>query len=45
MTQSPALLRLRELETLTALSRNAQARIDIGFDRHAAPPAEMPAAQ
>jgi regulator of protease activity HflC (stomatin/prohibitin superfamily) len=31
----PALLRLRELETLAALSKNANARIVIGFDKHA----------
>jgi len=33
----PALLRLRELETLSALSRSSAARIYIGFDKHAAP--------
>jgi regulator of protease activity HflC (stomatin/prohibitin superfamily) len=32
----PALLRLRELETLAALAHNAQARIYVGFDKHAA---------
>ncbi len=31
----PALLRLRELETLRDLARNANARIYIGFDKHA----------
>jgi regulator of protease activity HflC (stomatin/prohibitin superfamily) len=31
----PALLRLQELESLAILSRNAQARIYIGFDKHA----------
>ena len=36
----PALLRLRELETLSALAHNAQARIYVGFDKHA--PAEVP---
>ena len=35
---NPSLLRLRELETLRELARNAQARIYIGFDKHAAPP-------
>jgi regulator of protease activity HflC (stomatin/prohibitin superfamily) len=30
----PALLRLRELETLSDLSRTANARIYIGFDKH-----------
>jgi regulator of protease activity HflC (stomatin/prohibitin superfamily) len=34
----PALLRLQELESLAVLSRNAQARIYIGFDKHAGPP-------
>lgn len=34
-TQHPALLRLQELESLAVLSRNAQARIYIGFDKHA----------
>jgi regulator of protease activity HflC (stomatin/prohibitin superfamily) len=33
--QHPALLRLQELESLATLSRNAQARIYIGFDKHA----------
>jgi regulator of protease activity HflC (stomatin/prohibitin superfamily) len=33
----PALLRLRELETLRELGRNANARIYIGFDRHSTP--------
>ncbi|MBV1853190.1 slipin family protein [Catellatospora tritici] len=32
--QHPALLRLRELETLTALGGNAEARLYIGFDKH-----------
>jgi regulator of protease activity HflC (stomatin/prohibitin superfamily) len=31
----PALLRMLELETITDLSRNANARIYIGFDKHA----------
>lgn len=31
----PALLRLRELETLAELARNASARLYIGFDKHA----------
>lgn len=31
----PALMRLRELETLAELARNANARIYIGFDKHA----------
>jgi regulator of protease activity HflC (stomatin/prohibitin superfamily) len=35
-TQHPALLRLQELESLAVLSRNAQARIYIGFDKHQA---------
>ena len=33
----PALLRLAELETLRALATSANARIYIGFDKHAAP--------
>lgn len=33
-TTHPALLRLRELETLSDLSRTANARIYIGFDKH-----------
>ena len=33
----PALLRLRELETLRDLARSANARIYIGFDKHARP--------
>ena len=33
----PALLRLRELETLRELARSANARIYIGFDKHARP--------
>jgi regulator of protease activity HflC (stomatin/prohibitin superfamily) len=32
---NPSLLRLRELETLRELARNANARIYIGFDKHA----------
>jgi regulator of protease activity HflC (stomatin/prohibitin superfamily) len=36
--QHPALLRLQELESLAVLSRNAQARIYIGFDKHAGTP-------
>jgi regulator of protease activity HflC (stomatin/prohibitin superfamily) len=36
----PALLRLQELESLATLSRNAQARIYIGFDKHTATPSE-----
>jgi regulator of protease activity HflC (stomatin/prohibitin superfamily) len=35
----PALLRLRELDTLRELARTANARIYIGFDKHAEPPA------
>ncbi len=34
-TQHPALLRMLELETLRDLARNANARIYIGFDKHA----------
>jgi regulator of protease activity HflC (stomatin/prohibitin superfamily) len=37
-TANPALLRLRELETLRELARNANARIYIGFDKHLGPP-------
>jgi len=33
----PALLRLRELEALRELAKSAQARIYIGFDKHARP--------
>ena len=33
-TSNPALMRLRELETLRELARNANARIYIGFDKH-----------
>jgi regulator of protease activity HflC (stomatin/prohibitin superfamily) len=33
----PALLRLRELEALSALAHNAEARIYIGFDKHTLP--------
>ncbi|CAN5545821.1 hypothetical protein BH10CYA1_BH10CYA1_19240 [soil metagenome] len=36
----PALLRLRELETLTELSKNANAKIYIGFQKHVDLPAE-----
>jgi regulator of protease activity HflC (stomatin/prohibitin superfamily) len=35
--QHPALLRLRELEALSDLGRQASARIYIGFDKHAGP--------
>jgi regulator of protease activity HflC (stomatin/prohibitin superfamily) len=38
--QYPALLRLEELESLATLSRNAQARIYIGFDKHTANPTD-----
>jgi len=38
--QHPALLRLEELESLANLSRNAQARIYIGFDKHQANPSD-----
>jgi regulator of protease activity HflC (stomatin/prohibitin superfamily) len=38
--QHPALLRLQELESLATLSRNAQARIYIGFDKHAVDPTD-----
>jgi hypothetical protein len=38
-TQHPALLRLRELETLGDLARSANARIYIGFDKHLKPTA------
>ena len=34
--QHPALLRLRELETLQQLAQNANARLYIGFEKHAA---------
>jgi regulator of protease activity HflC (stomatin/prohibitin superfamily) len=34
----PALLRLRELEALQELAGNANARLYVGFDKHAAPP-------
>ena len=33
-TRHPALLRLRELETLQELAKQANARIYIGFDKH-----------
>lgn len=36
-TTHPALLRLRELETLRELAKSAQARIYIGFDKHMTP--------
>ena len=36
-TTHPALLRLRELETLRELAKSAQARIYIGFDKHGRP--------
>jgi len=36
-SKHPALLRLRELETLRDLSRTANARIYIGFDKHLSP--------
>ncbi len=39
-TTHPALLRLRELETLRELAKSANARIYIDFDKHAAPVAE-----
>ncbi len=32
--EHPALLRLRELDTMTALGGNAEARLYIGFDKH-----------
>jgi regulator of protease activity HflC (stomatin/prohibitin superfamily) len=35
--EHPALLRMLELETLRELARNGNARIYIGFDKHAAP--------
>lgn len=35
--RQPALLRLRELETLEALSKTSNARIYIGFDKHQLP--------
>jgi regulator of protease activity HflC (stomatin/prohibitin superfamily) len=38
-TSHPALLRLRELDTLRELARSANARIYIGFDKHAQPSA------
>ncbi|WP_430791607.1 slipin family protein [Actinoplanes sp. G11-F43] len=34
--EHPALLRLRELETMSALGANAEARLYIGFDKHVA---------
>ena len=39
-TTHPALLRLRELETLRELAKSAQARIYIGFDKHSPPVGE-----
>lgn len=33
----PALLRLRELDTMSALGANAEARLYIGFDKHTTP--------
>jgi len=33
--EHPALLRVRELETMGALGANAEARLYIGFDKHA----------
>jgi regulator of protease activity HflC (stomatin/prohibitin superfamily) len=33
-TEHPALLRLRELETLAVLGGNAEARLYVGFDKH-----------
>ena len=39
----PALLRLQELEALRELAGSANARIYIGFDKHAQPPAAEPA--
>lgn len=39
----PALLRLRELETLRELSQMANARIYIGFDKHQTPTGREPA--
>ena len=36
LSQNPAILRLRELEALQELAQNANARIYIGFDKHAA---------
>jgi regulator of protease activity HflC (stomatin/prohibitin superfamily) len=38
--QHPALLRLQELESLSTMSRNAQARLYIGFDKHLADAAD-----
>jgi regulator of protease activity HflC (stomatin/prohibitin superfamily) len=35
--EHPALMRLRELETLTALGSNAAARLYVGFDKHTTP--------
>ena len=38
--QAAYLLRLQELESLATMSRNAEARIYIGFDKHTASPSE-----
>jgi hypothetical protein len=38
-TGNPALLRLRELESLAEIAKNANARIFIGFDKHTEPDA------
>jgi regulator of protease activity HflC (stomatin/prohibitin superfamily) len=38
----PALLRLRELEALKELARSSNARIYIGFEKHAAPATDAP---
>lgn len=40
-SEHPALLRLRELEALTALGANAEARLYIGFDKHVVPENEI----
>jgi regulator of protease activity HflC (stomatin/prohibitin superfamily) len=42
-TRHPALLRLTELEALANLAGSANARIYIGFDKHAKPPIAEPA--
>lgn len=39
-SKHPALLRMLELETLRELSKNANARIYIGFDKHTSPEAK-----
>ena len=41
-SRHPALLRLTELEALANLAGSANARIYIGFDKHAQPPAAEP---